>query len=411
LKAAYKEFYAIDENFKNREATPNHQFPTYFLIHRFVDESAGQRGGTQLIAESALKVSKVIKDNPSLLETLDESAKNFLAACVNQPVAGFSEIAVLAEIALQPEIPAKLEKAKILIAEELIKEEVRALGVGAGLEVELGNAMLREVHKNLLANHKITEPWPGIPEGVAYEASVRSYTTEENITEISKKVSEKLESLTQENVSEFLLEGRFQDFWASAIVAKERRDELKSPYSKAVEELLENPISHEELKKLETNCREKILEESRRLTELAQNLGAQNEAELSSETDSAAELKSSRPSLIEPLSTLFVPRRIKKTLTERKLAAAKNRSLIEETSNQPNQPSGVTERAQNSGVQNEAALSPENGSAASSGQSLTETPPPPRVGQRPSTDISTQGISTRRPAAPGDKGNKCCTIS
>jgi len=269
LKAAYKEFYAIDENFKNREATPNHQFPTYFLIHRFVDESAGQRGGTQLIAESALKVSKVIKDNPSLLETLDESAKNFLAACVNQPVAGFSEIAVLAEIALQPEIPAKLEKAKILIAEELIKEEVRALGVGAGVEVELGNAMLREVHKNLLANHKITEPWPGIPEGVAYEASVRSHTTPQNIAEISKKVSEKLESLTQENVSEFLLEGRFQDFWASAIVAKERRDELKSPYSKAVEELLENPISHEELKKLETNCRKTILEESRKITQAA----------------------------------------------------------------------------------------------------------------------------------------------
>jgi hypothetical protein len=267
LKAAYKDFYATNDDFRDREVKNDPCFPTYHLMHRFVTESVRQRG-EDVILKEALKVSEIIKDNPSLLEATDKSAEDFLAHCVNKPVAGFAEIAVLAEIAIQPDIPAKLEKAKILVAEELINHEVRNFEPGAGVEVELGNAMLREVHKNLLANNIIDEPWPGIPEGVAYQDSVQNYLTEKNIADISKKVSEELKSLTQEKVSEVILENRFQDFWALITVDQEKRDELNLPYIEAVNEITDSRSerSANEIEELKNSCRERILKESKELT-------------------------------------------------------------------------------------------------------------------------------------------------
>jgi len=267
LKAAYKDFYATNDDFRDREVKNDPCFPTYHLMHRFVTESVRQRG-EDVILKEALKVSEIIKDNPSLLEATDKSAEDFLAHCVNKPVAGFAEIAVLAEIAIQPDIPAKLEKAKILVAEELINHEVKNLKPGASFEVELGNAMLREVHKNLLADKIIDEPWPGIPEGVAYQHFVENYLTEKNIADISKKVSEELKSLTQEKVSEVILENRFQDFWALITVDEEKRDELNLPYIEAVNEITDSRSerSANEIEELKNSCRERILKESKELT-------------------------------------------------------------------------------------------------------------------------------------------------
>jgi len=222
------------------------------------------------IANSALQVSEKIKNNPSLLEVLDQSAGNFLDACVNQPVAGFSEIATLAEIASQPDIPSKLEKAKILFAMELIKEEVANLGTGRSVEVELGNAMLREVHNQLIRNNIITQNWPGIPEGIAYETFIRTHLTEENIDRISLIVKTKLESLNDPKILvEEILTSYHSDFWTKITVDKDIRDEINKPCKDEEQKIAdgsEDAINLEQLQILKIECSERLIAKSREIT-------------------------------------------------------------------------------------------------------------------------------------------------
>ncbi len=235
LKEAYRKFYANNPDFSQKE--PNYDdranYPILVLFHRFLNESAAVRGGVKKIAESAFPTAEYIKNNPQILEFINESAKSYLDACINQPVAGFVEISCLVNIAKQPDISKKLEAAKIIMAVELVKKEITNVKnpngdfVGEAVEAELANAMLLAVNQKLIKDDKIREPFPGIPDGIAYQATINSFLTVENIELISLKV---LEILNQEpeKIANYLCEGHFQDFWANMVLSEEKTAQIKS---------------------------------------------------------------------------------------------------------------------------------------------------------------------------------------
>ncbi len=278
IQEAYRVYHANNPDFRDRDPAPNSQFPTYHLIHRFITEDIEQRGNPLpiLIFEEALKLSEILKSNPHFLEFTDASAKNFLFACVNQPVAGFSEVVSLVHIASQPDIQSKLEKSKIIIAKAIISEETRnittAEGRGAVIEVEIANGFLREVHDKLLLEGIIREPWQGVPRRLMYETFARPYLNNRDyIEDISRKTSEAL-SLSSEHVAEkyfddtHVLGFQFKDFWSKIVVSKEKRDELMQPYIVATEQCLETGATAEELTAIKLNCQEKIFDEAKKIT-------------------------------------------------------------------------------------------------------------------------------------------------
>lgn len=214
---------------------------------------------------------------------------------------GFTEIATLMEIAKQQNITAKIEKAKIYRAQQLIKYNIRTLRnpqnneVGSQVEVELGNAMLREVHKKLLADKTIEQAWPRIPDNIANERLIESFLTPENIQKMLDLVKEALSDTqkSQKDAIDFLC-GVETNFWAKTILTKEEQEQTqyKTPeekveyenYLKAQNERIENlrsginalvldPDNEElidkkfkEIKAIEENI------ENKRLTKLQQTL-------------------------------------------------------------------------------------------------------------------------------------------
>lgn len=275
LAEAYRSYHQSNDALRDRVPDPADEanYPTFALLHRFMNESVVDRGGLDKVVGFVLPIVEKLKANPELLEFVDESAKVHLDACVNQPVAGFTEIANLVNISSQPNIPSKLEAARVLMAIDMIKDKVRELGVGPGVEVELANAMLRDVHGDLLRRGVITSPWPGVPEGIAYQASIQSFLTPDNISRISGLVESELRSpLTK--VAEYLCEHSHQDFWSRMTLSKQEIQDLNEPLMAKRKEFsaLEDPdqATNErlsgEISAAEASCRASILALSRART-------------------------------------------------------------------------------------------------------------------------------------------------
>ena len=226
LAEAYRSYYQNDENFKNKE--PDHSdcanYPTLALFHRFMSEFVPERGGMKKIMEPMITAIEGIKENPQILKSIDEVSRPYLDACINQPVAGFTVVANLVNISQQEDIPSKLEAARALGCIELIKSKIAVSGVGAGVEVELANAMLMKVHEKLLSNKDISKEWPGVPDGVAYEGCIEQYLTNDNIYSIYKQVKKELKKPLSD-VANSMCEHSWQDFWMSQVLTKE---EMKS---------------------------------------------------------------------------------------------------------------------------------------------------------------------------------------
>jgi hypothetical protein len=234
LKDAYKKYYSSHPNFYALE--PSHDalnYPVLKLCHRFLNESVVVRGGLEAVIDSAIEVTNYIKENPQILEFLNESARGNLAACVNQPVAGFTEIACLVEIAKQTEIYSKLEAARSMMVVNLIRTEITQIQnsngqkVGIAVEVELANAMLKEINNTLLQDKTINKSWPGVPNGIAHQAAIKSFLTYENIEAISRNVKIELQKPLGK-VAEFFFEGPLQDFWSHMAISKEEREKISS---------------------------------------------------------------------------------------------------------------------------------------------------------------------------------------
>ncbi len=142
------------------------------LLHRFLSEGINYRGANQAatakecikeIVATTTPVLDIFTQNPDHLKWADEIAKGFLDGCVNQPVAGWSEISAWTSIAQSQEVADKIAATKHLrVFEELSGHVVGLInegqGPGQGVEVEAGNALFREVHKKLIAEGNIINP-------------------------------------------------------------------------------------------------------------------------------------------------------------------------------------------------------------------------------------------------------------
>lgn len=270
LATAYRNYYRGTE-LGDKEPTvgdleSESNYPVLVLFHRFLTESVEQRGGIEKLTGPASGVIGCIERSPQILEFLNESARGFLAACVNQPTAGFTEISCLVAMSEQPTVEAKLDLARVLMAVNLISDKVRSLmeGVGAGVQVELGNAILMEVHKKLLQEGVITAPWPGIPDGVAYQEFVEPFLTLENINESAEQVKKDVLAAPMSQVANHVCDHpALQDIWAYFVVTKEERAEAGKECAELKQRMAEaEEVTEElaqELKDAELRQRELIL--------------------------------------------------------------------------------------------------------------------------------------------------------
>jgi hypothetical protein len=93
--------------------------------------------------------------------------------------------------------------------------------VGENVEVELVNAMLMKVHEKLLLNNNISTKWPGVPDGVAYQVTIRDHLTDDKINSIYEQVQQELKKPLSD-VANFMCEGVLQDFWMKQVLTKEQ---------------------------------------------------------------------------------------------------------------------------------------------------------------------------------------------
>ena len=138
------------------------------LLERFLDQNIEERGGIKQILQAANPTLNVLERSPNHLKWVDEIAEHHLEGCVNQPVAGWSEISALASIAEAPTMLEKLESAKHLLVLDEAKYFVRENFHSIGLEVEAVNALLREEHEILLSGGLIRKRWLAVPGSIAY---------------------------------------------------------------------------------------------------------------------------------------------------------------------------------------------------------------------------------------------------
>lgn len=236
---------AYEELIENNESQPIYtDRSTLKLFQRFTTENLDQRGNYEVIFDEADQVAKVIKYQPYLLDVLEDNSSHYLKECVNQPVMGFVKAAILTDFADEQDISKKLNIAKRMAIIATIEQEILGLKnqfgnmIGGGIQIELGNAMLREVYNQnkALIEDQTAGAWKGIPKGITYEGAIMEFLTQENIEKVCKKVDDTLKSLSdtdkaRDYVVGASLNGTRKDF-AIIILGKEgfdeRRQELKT---------------------------------------------------------------------------------------------------------------------------------------------------------------------------------------
>ena len=249
------------------------------LLGRFLTEEIGQRRESQQepieetlekIATSTKPVLEAFVKEPNHLKWADEIAKAYaLDGCVNQPVAGWLEISAWLPIAQAPETTDKIEASKHLrvlekmnnyVIKKLAKEAELRRNAGevvhstmAGVEVEAGNALFREVHKKLLLNEDISKPWLGVPNSIAYEATITPWLTKEKIEEAYEEAKETLRQ-DPEEVASYLARSHHSRTWSLVAFPKEL-EEIDREYAGRMESLSGN--SAEDSEKMISLAKEK----------------------------------------------------------------------------------------------------------------------------------------------------------
>ena len=230
------------------------------LLDRFLTEKIDQRGESQQetiektlekIATSTKPVLEAFVQKPNHLKWADEIVKAYaLDGCVNQPVAGWLEISAWLPIAQAPETTDKIEASKHLrvlekmnnyVINKLAKEaklrraaaEEEVNSTMAEVEIEAGNALFRQVHKKLLLNKDISKPWLGVPNSIAYEATITPWLTEEKIEEAYNEAKETLRQDPKE-VASYLARSHHSGTWGLVAFPKEL-EEIDKKYVEKME--------------------------------------------------------------------------------------------------------------------------------------------------------------------------------
>jgi len=141
--------------------------PSFRLMFRMITEELEQRGSLLGVYEVFLDAIETINKDNDFLRVFDKIAEHYLEACVNQPVAGFTQIALLFEMAKRNSFESKLDIVKIFKIINIINTFIITISkTGQSFEVETGNLVLIMIHEMLLKKGIISEPWPGIPEKI-----------------------------------------------------------------------------------------------------------------------------------------------------------------------------------------------------------------------------------------------------
>jgi hypothetical protein len=248
------------------------------LFHRYLTEGIANRSSanTQIKCAAEIVAStepflKFVKQNPQHLPWIDEICNAYLAGCINQPVAGFSEINALIAIASEESLADKVFASNHLYALELIKPIVAINSPGAGLEVEAGNALLIEVHKQLLENKIIKKPWLAVPEKIAHAATIKSWLERDEIVEAAEELVAKVLSLNEKNqagfdhYADFLCERHYSNTWGK-IAFPEEIKEIAKTYEAKLENNTDSEASREELDAIPVERERAIVTKVRELT-------------------------------------------------------------------------------------------------------------------------------------------------
>jgi uncharacterized protein YjbI with pentapeptide repeats len=231
------------------------------LFHRFLTENIATRGGVSEIVAVTNPILSFLEENPLALKWVDKISSDYLEACINQPVNGLTEIAAFIEIAQKQKITEKLEAAKRVLAQDLLKESMAKLPrekkPGSLFEVEAGNALLREVHKKLLAEGKIQKAWLAVPTKISHEFAIQYWLTPEIINAAYEEILPKLQ-LDIFAIKDLLCETNHKENWAMTAFSdefekfKETLDKINFAKMNALQKLKEKTsLSEEELVELQ----------------------------------------------------------------------------------------------------------------------------------------------------------------
>jgi hypothetical protein len=244
-----------------KEASPAGAPNTQTLFHRFSSEGLAQRSGASEVVTSLDPLVTLVEKEPKNLEWIELIASRFLDGCVNQPVAGISELNAWAHIEAQPTPLKKLESANYLRALEAIRlfisERPKGKKPGSKVEVEAGNLLLREIHEKLVSEGMA--PWPGVPKKIAYDGCVEKWC-KENIQEATKCIQKVIADPLSE-VCDYLLihphtwgavafPEELEKVKAQKALQKEALSEMSSSIHTAYKVDPEDPPSSEVLEKI-----------------------------------------------------------------------------------------------------------------------------------------------------------------
>ena len=188
---------------------------------------------------SFLEVAKEKKDYNSL-EWVKNIASIHLTGCVNQPVAGVTEILSWISVANEKHLIHKIEASKEILTLDTIKQFISDYLANPDLEnddriepiveVEAGNVLLREVYDKLKSDKILGNSvyWKSVPEKVANEQLVSTWITKnDKISQACYLVNEKVLKKPAANIAEDMCENFHQDIW-SKLCFPEKILELQS---------------------------------------------------------------------------------------------------------------------------------------------------------------------------------------
>ena len=219
------------------------------------------------IALLTLPALEILEKNPHLLPLVNELAETFLDGCVNQPVRFWSEFCALMAIAAEEDFEQKLEATKQIFTLDQIVYFIATLPerkVATMFEAEAGNALYREVHKELVDKKILEKPWLGVPGPVAYENQVQDLLRKDLIKIVADQVIEQIFSLNPTELAENMATRHYQS-WGEICFPKQIR-EIKETYSAQRRLLDPETTSAEEFKKIKNDEKTAVFEETRRLT-------------------------------------------------------------------------------------------------------------------------------------------------
>ena len=223
------------------------------LFNRFLTEEVDVRSNKTSSMAKALELTESAEpflnfiekeENLKNLSWINKLADNYLVACINQPVLGFFVINSFIDIAEKEKFLDKVMSAKPLFALAGINEIIAGNRLGEEVQAEAGNILLIELHKQLLNEKIIQEPWLGVPTKIAYAETVKSFVEKEEVKSALNELKTKITNLTIEQCVDLLcspsgIDNQHQNAWAETAfpenkVIKEIKDTFTRKYDEAL---------------------------------------------------------------------------------------------------------------------------------------------------------------------------------